>query len=182
MIFGVAGPYCAGKSLAAKMLVETGCIEIDVDALGHAAREVKAAEIQTLFGTRDRTELGKIVFSDPGRLAQLEELLHPWMIARVEEQSAALTADGRCVVINAALLYPMGLNRLCDRIFWIDAPVLLRFWRAVRRDGTGLLRFLARVRSQRRLYPQNSPKDVDSITIANIGSREAFRRKLLSSM
>jgi dephospho-CoA kinase len=179
-IIGIAGPYCAGKSVAAEILVSRGCREIDVDALGHAAREARADEIRREFGTTDRGELGRIVFADPQRLARLEELIHPLMKEAVRHLTEEARRDGACALVNAALLFPMGLSVYCDRVVWIDAPWPIRYLRGRRRDGITLPQFLKRVRSQRKLYPQNIAQDVDIITITNVGNRNALARKVLS--
>jgi len=178
-IVGVAGLYCAGKSLAAEILRNAGYEEIDVDALGHQAREVKAWEILEAFGTNDRRELGRIVFGDKRELRRLEGIVHPWMINEVRRRVENLKQDGKSVVVNAALLFPMGLYRLCDKVLWITATLPLRFIRARRRDSVSLHGFLQRVLSQRELYPQKVSKNVDISRVANNGNRRGFERRIL---
>jgi dephospho-CoA kinase len=179
-IIGIAGPYCAGKSLAAGLLVSRGCREIDVDALGHAAREARADEIRREFGTTDRAELGRMVFADPERLSRLEALIHPLMKDEVRLRIEEARREGVCALVNAALLFPMSLAEFCDLVVWIDAPWIIRYLRGRKRDGITIPQFLKRVRSQRKLYPQNIEQDVDIITITNVGNRNAFERKVLN--
>lgn len=178
LILGLAGPYCAGKSSAAEILTTWGYEEIDVDALGHSAREVRRAEVLRRFGTVDRRELGSIVFSDPRALQDLEEILHPWMRSEAERRVKAVVERNGLGLVNAALLFPMGLQAVCDAVLWIDAPPLLRFFRARKRDGTGIKQFIERMHAQRKLYPQKDREDVDIITIVNLGSRRRLEKLL----
>ncbi|WP_319562443.1 dephospho-CoA kinase [Marispirochaeta sp.] len=178
-IVGVAGLYCAGKSLAAEILRERGYEEIDVDVLGHAAREVKALEVLAAFGTTDRKELAEIVFADPEKRESLEAIVHPWMIDEVRRRVESLKQEGKNGVVNAALLFPMGLHTLCDKVLWVTAFLPLRFVRARRRDSVSLWGFFRRVCSQRKLYPQNFDGNVDICSVANNGKRRRFERRIL---
>lgn len=181
-VLGIAGPYCSGKSTVAEILQEWGWREIDVDALGHAARKAKRREVVERFGTEDRSELRRIVFRDSEALTDLEMILHPWMREEAKRRKEEILSKGGRVLINAALLFPMGLQEECDMVLWIDAPLPLRYLRARRRDGLGLGDFLMRIRSQAKLYPQKERESVDIITIVNLGSRRSLQRKLRRSL
>ncbi len=178
IIIGVAGEYCAGKSTVGQILIEKGFEEIDVDSLGHAAREAMSETVLNTFGTLDRRELGRIVFSHPEELKKLESILHPWMIRETEKQVEKIRAGNGNGVVNAALLYPMGLFRLCDTVFWVKAPVWKRFFRARQRDGLDLPGFIRRIRSQKKVYPQKDQEVVDIIDIVNAGNRKRLERRV----
>ncbi|WP_319415088.1 dephospho-CoA kinase [Marispirochaeta aestuarii] len=178
-IVGVAGLYCAGKSLAAEILRSRGYEEIDVDSLGHYARERMAREVEEAFGTTDRRELGRIVFSDAEQLRRLEAIVHPWMKDEVGRRVDSLRREGKDGVINAALLFPMGLHSFCDKVLWITASLPVRFLRARRRDSLTPCGFVRRLRSQRKLYPQKVGENVDISRVANNGNRRRFERRIL---
>ncbi len=178
MILGIAGEYCAGKSTVCGILAEKGFLEIDVDSLGHKARDAMSEKVMQSFGTLDRKEIGEIVFSSAEQLKKLESIVHPWMIAEVERQVNDIRTGGRNGVVNAALLYPMGLHRFCDTVIWVKAPVLIRFLRANRRDSAGLVPFIRRIRSQKKLYPQKDQKVVDIVNIVNAGNRARLERRV----
>lgn len=178
-IVGVAGFYCAGKSLAAAILRDKGYEEIDVDNLGHTAREIKAREVFAAFGTTDRKKLAEIVFADAERLKYLEAIVHPWMIDEVRRRVETLRKEGKNGVVNAALLYPLGLHNLCDKVLWVTAYLPVRFLRARRRDSVSLWEFFQRVCSQQKLYPQKNGKNVDICNVANNGKRRGFERRIL---
>ena len=133
VVWGLTGKYCAGKNRAAALLKKAGCPVVDVDKLGHQALEMKKEEVLRRFGKDvldqrgliDRRSLGKKVFGHPQNLQFLEAIVHPWVI----EESRRLIAchPGDFLVINAALLFPAGMHRLCSKVIWIYAPYAPEF-------------------------------------------------------
>jgi dephospho-CoA kinase len=97
-------------------------------------------------------------------MAQLEAVLHPHIKNMVE--GAAHSCGGRCV-INAAVLFPMGLDSLTDLVIIVRAPFFTRYRRARSRDDLGMMAFLARCRSQRKIVPKFKPGNVDIQVIWN---------------
>jgi dephospho-CoA kinase len=174
LIVGLAGKACAGKDSLVPFFADRGFTVIDADRLGHAALEANREALVARFGTIDRKVLGKIVFSDPVALADLEAVSHPWIAGEVRR----LIAVGGDVVINAALLHKLALFRLCDVVVWVQAPLWIRILRARRRDGWAWGRIFTRIWAQRKLGPQVFPKDVDILRVDNRGSLRRARRTL----
>ena len=180
---GLTGLYCAGKNEAAKVFVEAGFREIDVDVLGHEVLEEKKQEILDTFGCRilspdgriDRKQIGDIVFKNRGELEKLERILHPPMMERVKQ---ILHQDEDPIVINAALLHKMNLDILCNRIVIIRTPLLERINRCMDRDGLDVFSTLYRIFSQRKLIPQSSMRRADTVVVENRGTRGELREKL----
>ena len=141
-VIGLTGLTCSGKSLVAGRFHELGAHVIDVDKVGHAVLEdlqvtARVAErfgeaILAANGTVDRRRLGKLVFSDPQALSDLEAIVHPLMRERVQSEAATHCQD-QPVVIDAALLHPIGLDTLCSAIFVVESPLTLRQERAAGR-------------------------------------------------
>jgi dephospho-CoA kinase len=188
LVVGLAGRFCAGKSTIASMLIARGARHIDVDSLGHEARERRQQAILSRFGTTDRKELGRLVFADQTALADLEAIVHPAMVERVGELVAEhraqatdelpSTLGSRIILINAALLFKLGLHRQCDLVLWIDAPFFLRFWRGLRRDGRGIRATWTLMRRQRGLNPQPMEGIADIYRVCDLGRRFALARVL----
>ncbi|MCF7928915.1 MAG: dephospho-CoA kinase [Spirochaetales bacterium] len=189
LVIGVTGTYCAGKSTLVELLVEEGYAEVDVDRLGHRALVEKGEAVAGHFGPQvqdqeggiDRRALGRVVFSDPQARKELESIVHPLMIEWVRQTVDALR-DGQMetspgLVINAALLFSMGLDRFCDVILLVRAPLLARLFRCMRRDGLGPLQILRRMRAQRSLFSHVSSDYVDIYTVWNRGTRQALRKR-----
>lgn len=183
LIVGLTGLYCAGKNEAAAVFEEAGFFVIDVDQVGHEILEVQKEEVVRQFGDRiltpegrvDRKRLGQIVFRNPDQLRLLESILHPLMVKQVEE---IVAREQRHTVINAALLFKMGLDSLCNRIVIIKAPLLERINRSMDRDGLNVFSALARILSQRKLIPQSSLSRADTVIVKNRGTRGELRETL----
>ncbi len=174
MIVGVTGKYCSGKNRLTSILTRMGFFSIDVDKIGHKILEEKKDEITKEFGnsilnpdnTVNRKNLGKQVFNNRSKLETLEKILHPSMIDEVKN-----TVKGKDkVVINAAVLFSMGLNEICDYIFIVKSPLISRIWRGMKRDSLSTFQILKRICTQRKLYSKLSINPVDIHTITNIGS------------
>ena len=183
VVLGITGKACAGKDQYAKAFEELGARLIDVDRLGHRALEANKDRIIAEFGGSiknqgviDRKALGAIVFSDPSKLKALEGISHPWMVAQIEKILAEETAD--VIVLNAALLSQMGLDRLCSHVLFITSPRRLRFRRCKARDGLSWEQFLKREASQRDITYRSIDPNAARHRIRNWGRVEIIHRQV----
>lgn len=185
MVLGLTGKYCSGKNTVAEFFCSEGWYVIDVDQLGHKALGIKAVEITDAFGISildekgviDRKKLGKRVFGNKKSLRILESCIHPEMVRLCKRE---IESCGRTnVVINAAILYKMGLNKLCDAIVWVKAPFVERLRRSLNRDSHTVFQSIRRMAAQRKLEAKYYSKDVDSYTILNTSSREDMKTEVL---
>lgn len=194
LVLGVAGKCCAGKDEVVRWLLHRGWREINVDRIGHEALAKKRDEIVSVFGIEilsgneiDRGLLGNRVFRDPKERRRLESIVHPWMRGQVRSAVEDFRSDSRegasieeGLVINAALLFPMQLDELCDYVILVRAPFVQRLIRARRRDRTSLISVLRRFWSQRHLEAQASASPADTIIVENGRSRAALYEQLSS--
>jgi dephospho-CoA kinase len=85
-------------------------------------------------------------------------------------------------VINAALLHKCTVFSRLDRIILVEAPVLTRFLRALKRDKLPWGQLIKRFRTQRQFHAQYSRAHADIHIIVNRGylgfSSRFFRRSL----
>lgn len=157
LVIGITGKACAGKNAYSSVFASFGFPVVDVDTLGHAALEQGKEAIVHAFGSDiltsgaiDRKKLGALVFSDPKKLKVLESISHPKMVAACKHLiEQARQQNKGAIILNAALLGRMGLADLCDHIVFIQAPLLIRFLRAKRRERLSWKRFLDRERAQK---------------------------------
>jgi len=175
LIVGLAGKACSGKDTLLPYFVKRGFAVIDADKLGHQALDANREAVLARFGTLERAVLGRLVFSNPQALADLEAISHPWINSEIRKHLAEGAPN---TVINAALLHKLGLYRLCDLIVWVRAPLLVRVMRARARDGWPWMRILHRILAQRKLSPQVFSGDVDILIVDNRSSPEEARRML----
>lgn len=180
MVICVAGPIAAGKNFVCSILEERGFFCLDADQEIHKIIGDKQAEILSRFsqsaasrginlraadGSLDRRALGKLLFKDRTLLAEQEKILYPEFVARVQAlidaqncgstgiDSKPETVGG--LAINAALLYKTpSLLRRCQKIIYVDAPLLVRAWRIRRRDRLPLLQIIRRIKSQKGLMQE----------------------------
>ncbi len=194
-VIGLTGPMCAGKNLAAEILAKRGYAVADADRIAHGALEdvrerviaeftpdAEAAGIRLVRedGTLDRRALGSLLFADPAKLARHEAIVYP----RIDELlDGFITANAdRGVVVNAPLLHKSAVLSRCHFVIFVDAPLLIRFFRALRRDKLPPRQILARFSAQRQLYAQYRKKNVDIDKVNNRGSSRALERRLESSL
>ena len=120
--FGLTGGIASGKSTVARILEELGAQVIDADRVGHELlrrshpvhQQVVARFGQGIVrtdGEIDRKRLGSIVFADQEKLRELNAIVHPSMIMRIDERAAELRAGrpGAVIVVDAAVIYEAGV-------------------------------------------------------------------------
>jgi len=134
------------------------------------------AGVFAVDGTIDRHALGRVVFAKKRNLRVLESIVHPAMVARVEQLLGRL--DGP-VVINAAILYRMRLERFCQAVVCVRAPLLQSLRRARRRDGTGVCRALRRIRAQRGICSKLNANEVDIYYVDNDRALDHLHTQIL---
>jgi dephospho-CoA kinase len=144
LIVALTGGIGSGKSAVSDHFAALGTPVIDTDVI---AREQVAPgtpalqEIHTLFGAEviaadgalDRARLRELVFDAPEKRRQLEQILHPRILAEMERQLRALTAPYAIVVIP--LLLETSQDSVADRILVVDCEESLQIARVRERSG-----------------------------------------------
>ena len=146
MIIGLVGKSCSGKNVVGDLLEKKGILVWDLDKMCHDGLEENAEAVVKAFGSTSRKEVGKIVFSDPSKRAELEAILYPYLERKILAWKDS--NPGKVLVINGALLYRAGFHRLCDAIIYVDASYEIRLSRAKERDNISEEAFLLREKSQ----------------------------------
>ena len=134
LVIGLTGSIGTGKSEAARQLEALGASIISADQVGHEAYtpnteawehvvSVFGDEILQDDGEIDRRKLGTIVFSDPGQLERLNQIMHPRMAQMVADKVEVLRRQGvEVVVVEAALLFEAGWDSLVEEVWTTDSP------------------------------------------------------------
>lgn len=129
---GLTGSMGSGKSTAAKVLREMGFPVLDADQVVHDLMKPGgplASEIISTFGqtvdaggTVNRSALGRLVFGDAKKLAQLEALIHPKVRDKVAALRSALAKTGEPVAFyDVPLLFEKKMEPQFDFILVVTA-------------------------------------------------------------
>lgn len=173
-LIGLTGMSGSGKSAAADILRRLGCDCFDCDAIAHTALTDESIKSQIIksFGDRVvkngeiyRKALGEIVFSDKEKLADLNKIVHPYVINKVKTLYAA--SEKELCVVDGSELEASGLDLECDRVVVITAAPSIRAQRIMRRDGIDLSAAKKRMAAQ-------TPYSKKAVVISNNSSAEDF--------
>ncbi len=195
LITGICGQTGAGKSTLANMLSKRGLGQnLEVDAIGHEilCNDSIKEQLLAAFGddiTDDagnicRRGLGKKAFVDESAIEKLNAIMHPAMIAAVKHRIAEAEMRGDCaIIVNAALLFSMGLDKLCHKLVYVCTSPEVRFERLV------YLRNWTEDSAKERLFAQDEdPEREDIVRITNNGTEadlataaDALAKTLLES-
>lgn len=175
-IIGIVGGIGSGKSHVARLFGELGCLVIDSDAqVRDAYRDpgVRATLRQwwgdgvfRLDGSIDRSAIAARVFSHPGERRRLEELIHPMVHAARERAMAAAADDPEVVafVWDTPLLIETGLDRECDAVVFVDAPLEVRLARVAASRGWDAAELARRENSQ---HPLDTKREISDYLVRN---------------
>jgi len=186
-VVGLTGGIASGKSTVSKMFRQLGAKIVDADTI--ARRIVKPgkpalAEIASTFGAEmirsdgslDRARLGRLVFSDPARLAQLDKITHPRIAASARRSINRYRRNGApLVVYDAALIVEKGWQKGLDGLVVVSVPEPVQLQRLQQRDGISTEQALQRIRSQ---LPLAAKVKVADHVVDNGGSLDQTRRQV----
>lgn len=183
-LVGLTGGIASGKSYVASLLTEFGASTIDADQV---AREVVVPgspglaqvvgafgyEILLSSGELDRSKLGAIVFADPKKRLELEEILHPLIKARttqlIGEQASEIVVYAVPLLVEANVDYPF------DAIITVEAGVENQVSRLMQS------RSMAESDARARIEAQTSASDRESranFVIDSSGTKDQTKRQV----
>lgn len=145
MIVGLTGSIGSGKSTVSKFLKEMGLKIYDADLIAKEILETEeikyeiikkiGKEFITPENIVDRKLLKKRVFSNKEQLEILNGLIHPKVIKYFKEIKEKYKDSNEIIVFDVALLFEVGLEKLCDIVIVIDIEPHIQIERVKKRDG-----------------------------------------------
>lgn len=183
-IIGLTGGIATGKSSIALFFTERGVPVIDADQLardavlpGTPALEkiisLFGPEVITHCGELDRKRLGSLIFSDPGKRRQLENILHPVIRELAKERIGLAAAAGhQRLVYMAPLLIEAGATDQVDTVWVVTVHPDIQLERLMQRDGISREQAQLIIDSQ---MPLSAKEQYASVVINNSGTETETR-------
>ena len=150
----ITGSIASGKSTVVNLLKEQGFSVIDADLIAHEQLEICKREIVEVFGEQildeagkiDRKKLGAIVFNEPKKLKNLEQILHPKIKAEIFFKASQFERLGEIYFVDIPLFFEKK-QRYAEfkNVAVIYAPKELLLSRLMSRNGLSLNEAKARV-------------------------------------
>jgi len=144
---GLTGNIATGKSTVARMLATHGAKVIDADQLSRQVMQPGTPAFDRIVetfgpgvvrpdGQLDRQALGDIVFSDPTRMRELENIVHP----AVAELRSRLLRETKApvVVLEAVKLVEAGQHHQCDELWVVTCSREVQLRRLLHQRGMPL--------------------------------------------
>lgn len=181
----VTGGIGSGKSLVSDYLEKKGFTVIKADDLAkelmNSSEEIKKNIIDK-FGEKsycgsnvDTKYLSNIVFDDPEKLLQLNSIVHPVTIAKINTLMENVLEKAKVVFVESAIVYEAEFEDMFDYVVLVYSSQEERIKRVVDRDGASEKDVIKRIANQ---IPDEEKKGVADIVIANIDSKEELMKKI----
>ncbi len=145
MIVGITGGIATGKSLVTDYIKNKGYFVIDSDSLAHEALtkgKDTYKQIVSIFDCLDenkeidRKKIGKIVFSDHKAKKILEDIVHPYVFSRIEEEKKKNSSN--LTFIDMPLLFEVGYENRVDLVISVVTNEVTQALRLSKRDNISL--------------------------------------------
>lgn len=160
-VIGLTGNIASGKSTVAQLLKGLGAMVVDADQLARQVVEpgspgllelvqVFGKDILNEDGSLNRSRLGNRVFGHQKNLMELNNITHS-RISHLFREKLATFRKGEgppVMVVEAALLFEAGWDKLVDQVWFVTAPLDTRIERLMKRSGLSKEDAMQRIWSQ----------------------------------
>lgn len=142
MVIGITGGIASGKSTISKILIGRHYKLIDCDQISRElTNEQEVIDvIRNTFGPEvitngavNRQKLGELIFGDKGKKQALEEIIHPRVIKKVQEEIKK--ANEELIFVDCPLLFEAKLEYLFDKIIVVYVDRENQIKRLMQRDN-----------------------------------------------
>jgi dephospho-CoA kinase len=191
-IIGIAGGIGSGKSFVARLFGELCCCVIHADEqirqaysdphIAETLRQWWGQQIYNPDGTIDRHAIASRIFANQQDRVRLERLLHPW-VARERDRIMMLNAaksEVKAFIWDTPLLFEAGLERECDAVVFVDAPLDLRYQRVAQSRGWSQDEMNRREKLQWGLDKKRKASHYVVVNTADVAASRSQVREILS--
>ena len=187
---GITGGIASGKTLIGNFLFQAKQWPIvDADLYAHEALKPESEiskKVLLRYGDQiiqesaenyeiiNRKALAKIVFQNDVEKKWLEEVIHPFVNKRIEEELEKLKSHS-VVILIIPLLFEKNYTNLCSEICYIDCPRITQLKRLQAREKCGLDEANQRIDAQ---WENSFKKQFADHIITNSNNDETWKVQL----
>lgn len=156
-IIGLTGGIGSGKSTIAHFFSELGVpvYIADTEAKKIMEQPKIITEVQTIFkenvilanGKLDRKKIASIVFNNPKKLEELNNIIHP-KVNQDFKKWLKKHEDYPYILKEVAIIFETQSEKKFDKIILVTAPEKLRIERVIQRDNTSKKEVVKRIKNQ----------------------------------
>ena len=185
-VIGLTGQTGAGKSTVRELFKAKGAAVIDADAVSHDIVDNDLSCLTDIVehfscivlndkGKLNRKALGRIVFSDPNKLAVLNKIMFPYIVSAIKGKVTAYEhAGAQMIVIDGATLIESECSKMCSVLISVTAEEETRLTRIIHRDGISKRDAVRRVSAQ---HPEEFYIEASDYVIKNNGTPGDLERE-----
>lgn len=178
---GLTGGIASGKSTVVSMLRQYGAAIIDCDIIARDVvlpgskglqAVVRAFGPQALLsdGTMNRAYIGSVVFTNPAKKQELEEILFPLIRQEIRTKITQLEKAGEAVAfLDMPLLFEVKYQSYVNEVWLVYVDAVTQLARLMARNGYMKDEALARIRSQ---FPIDKKRALSQVIVDNTASLE----------
>ena len=197
---GLTGGIASGKSSVGRYLAAHRLPVLDADRYAHDALAPGSPASETVldrYGAQveadttsqnataspvnrsiNRRALGQIVFNNPSERRWLEQLVHPLVRERFD-QELRQHRQAEAVVLMIPLLFEAGLSGLCSEIWVVNCTPEQQLERLQQRDGLDDAAARARIQSQ---WPLSEKCKLADLVLDNRSQPERWQTQIRAQL
>lgn len=185
-VFGLTGGIACGKSTVSDFFRSQGVAIVDADQVARdvvepgtpgliAVSSAFGASIRNVDGTLNRAVLGSIVFADVKQRRRLEEILWPYITARIETLVAESAKSHDLVCLDAALFFEFGLHEKYKPVVLVALTPEMQLERLMARNSLTREAAGQRIASQMSHEQRVAKLPADGFLLWNTGTVDELR-------
>ncbi len=183
LLAGLTGNFGMGKSSVLSIFKRLGARTLESDSIVDALLKEKSIikKVRKIVGDDvfepkkglDKKKIARRIFASHRKRRQLEKLLHPLVIKRVNAYARKMKKRKGILMVEVPLLFEGGYGDLFEKIITVYTTQKTALWR-LRQDGFSRNEALARLRAQ---MPAGTKRKHSDYVIDNNGSRAGTARQ-----